>query len=109
MIKIENKLSQPLVINLGKGRVLHLLAGGRAMIGEEDLETGEIRELIERRALAVKPMRAASPEVPDAMPPEAVAEAKEPLTPEPAETVPTVTSPEDVTVSANKPRKHKER
>lgn len=107
MIKIENKLSQPLVINL-RNTVLHLLKGGCAMIGEEDLETGEIRELKAKGALLAKPMSAASPDIPGAMPPEAAAEAKEPLIPVAVETEPAVKAPAAVTVSENKPKQPKE-
>lgn len=109
MIKIENKLSQPLVINLGKGKVLHLLAGGRAMMGEEDLETGEIRELIARGAIQVKPMGERARQVSVEVPPETTAEADEPLIPAPAEHVPAVTAPEAATVSANKSKQKQER
>ena len=65
MIKIENRLSQPLVINQGQGRVLHLLAGGRAVIDEADMGTAEISELLACGSLTASAIATVAP-IPDA-------------------------------------------
>lgn len=51
MIRIRNRLDQPLIINRGKGRVLHLLAGGSAVVTDEEFMTEEIQNLIGQHAL----------------------------------------------------------
>ena len=56
MIKIENRLKQPLVIHLGRGRMLHLLAGGKAVIDEDAAESGEIQELAKQKAITKRPL-----------------------------------------------------
>lgn len=51
MVRVKNRLSQPLVINCGKGRVVHLLPGGAAILSEEEVNAPEVQSLLGQHAL----------------------------------------------------------
>ena len=57
MWRIRNRLDQPLVINLGKGRVLHLLAGSTAVITDEELRSPEIQKLLSEQAIETREIK----------------------------------------------------
>jgi len=52
MIRITNRLNQPLVINRGNGRVVHLLVGAATIVSEAEFESREIQSLVRQNALA---------------------------------------------------------
>jgi hypothetical protein len=64
MIRIKNQLNQPLVINCGKGRVVHLLPGGMAVLSDEEVATSEVQGLLQRGAITKEAVgkRPAGPE-----------------------------------------------
>lgn len=70
MIRIRNRLDQPLVVNRGKGRVLHLLADGSAVITDEELAAPEIQALLAEGALEQRQIHEqGTPPTPDEAPP----------------------------------------
>lgn len=80
MIRIRNRLDQPLIINRGKGRVLHLLAGGSAVVTDEEFMTEEIQTLLGQQALdktEVKERAVTPPAREDATPPATPPERKD--------------------------------
>jgi hypothetical protein len=46
MQKIENCMQQPLVITCSNGRVVHLLAEGKAVLSDEEIGTAHIQLLL---------------------------------------------------------------
>ena len=58
MIRIRNRLDQPLVINRGHGRILHLLAGGSAVINDEELKAPAIQALLNEHVLEQREFKA---------------------------------------------------
>lgn len=53
MQKIENLMQQPLVITCSNGRVIHLLAAGRAALSDEEMKTAHVQSLIEKKCIHV--------------------------------------------------------
>jgi len=51
MFKIKNRFDQPLVINLGDAKVLHLMAGSAAVIPDDALQAAQVQGLIASGAL----------------------------------------------------------
>jgi hypothetical protein len=50
MHKVRNKTSQPLVLNTS-GRVLHLLPGSYALVGDEDVKRPEMQGLLREKRI----------------------------------------------------------
>ena len=54
MIRIKNQLGQPLVVNCGKGRVVHLLPGGMAILSDEEFAVSEVQGLLQQGAISTE-------------------------------------------------------
>ncbi len=52
-ITIRNMSNRPLIINCGKGRVVHLIPGGEADISKVERGTQEIHQLLDQRDLLI--------------------------------------------------------
>jgi len=52
MIRIKNQLGQPLVVNCGKGRVVHMLPAGMAILSAEEFAVSEVQGLLQQGAIS---------------------------------------------------------
>ena len=56
MIRIKNQLGQPLVVNCGKGRVVHMLPAGMAILSAEEFAVSEVQGLLQQGAISKEGM-----------------------------------------------------
>ena len=58
MYKLQNRLKQPLIVNC-KARVIRVLAGGSALVSEEEYQSPDVQALLSQGWLTAIPLQAA--------------------------------------------------
>lgn len=62
MVEIQNRLSQPVLVNRGKASPLHLLAHARAVIDDSDAKCAHVQMLVASGVLRKRQLKQEKPD-----------------------------------------------